>query len=101
LRLSLKRKSPPKTSTVRRSRSQVQRRPRKRKINRGDFVRVVRDIIRHGTVYAARGLTGTVNEIFRPESTGAGETKPWYVKIQVGAGVKTLRMTSVELVRET
>lgn len=51
-------------------------------------------------IYAEAGETGVVKEVFRPESTGGGERKAWYVKVMMDSDkkVKTFRQTSLEVV---
>lgn len=67
----------------------------KKRYNIGDRVAVNKDISRREGLYARAGETGTVLEVFRPISTGAGETKALCAKVLIGGSVKTFRLTSL------
>lgn len=71
-------------------------------IKTGDSVRVLRDIERREGLYAKQGELGHVVEVFKtkPQSGGPTAEGTWYAKVKIGSHLKTLRLTSIEVVRQ-
>lgn len=67
-----------------------------RRISKGDYVIVKRDIIRLEGLYAVKGEKGVVKDTFDTHQSGGG-TVIWHAQVKMNDGkLKTFKLTSLE-----